>query len=114
MKWAGLLLVGACLLFSRAAAQSQNDNEPLDVKSYGCAQHLDLVDLEDGRAEIVTVWAHGYYHGMRGMNESSTTGMWLSVEAFSEQLIKTCKHDPEKLFIDAVRQIARVKPDPKQ
>jgi hypothetical protein len=115
MKTAGFLLfvlVGACLLVCPAAAQPQspNDDESLDLKRYGCEQHLDLVDLEDGRAEIVTVWAHGFYHGMRGTNESSDTGMWMSVEDFSEELLKTCKREPEKLFIAVVKEMASAKP----
>jgi hypothetical protein len=112
LKTGVLSLVGACILGAILAAQSQpqNDSEPLDLKSYGCAQHLDLVDLEDGRADIVTVWAHGYYNGMRGVDEDSATETWISVEAFSEQLLKTCEREPDKLFIAVVKEVARAKP----
>jgi HdeA/HdeB family len=111
MKTAAFLLLSACLVSIPVAAQSpQGDNDPLDLKSYRCAEHLDLVDLEDGRSDIVTVWAHGYYNGMRGVDEKSAADSWISVEAFSEQLLKICQQDPEKLFITAVRQSAQPKP----
>jgi hypothetical protein len=112
MKTASLLFSIAFLLSVALLAQSQpqTDNEPLDLKSYGCAQHLELVDLEDGRSDIVTVWGHGYYNGMRGVDENSGPDGWISVEAFSEQLLKACQRDPEKLFISAVKETAQAKP----
>jgi len=112
MKTAAFLLLSACLLSIPVAAQSQPqaDDEPLDLKTYGCAQHLDLVDLEDGRSDIVTVWAHGYYSGKRGVDEASEPGSWMSVEAFSEQLLKVCHGEPGRLFISAVKQTAQAKP----
>jgi HdeA/HdeB family len=110
MKTAAFLLLSACMVSIPLAAQSpQADNDPLDLKSYSCAEHLDLVDLEDGRSDIVTVWAHGYYNGMRAVDEKSAPGSWISVEAFSEQLIKICQQDPKKLFITAVKQAAQPK-----
>jgi hypothetical protein len=112
MKTASLLFSIAVLLSVALLAQSQphSENEPLDLKSYGCAQHLELVDLEDGRSDIVTVWGHGYYNGMRGMDENSAPEGWISVETFSEQLLKVCERDPQKLFIFAVKETAQVKP----
>jgi len=112
MKTAALLLLSAWLLSVSLAAQSppQADNEPLDLKSYHCELHLELVDLEDGRSDIVTVWAHGYYNGMRGVDENTEPAGWISVEAFSEQLLKACQRDPEKLFIGAVKETAQAKP----
>jgi hypothetical protein len=112
MKTASLLFSTALLLSMALLAQSQpqTDNEPLDLKSYGCAQHLELVDIEDGRSDIVTVWGHGYYNGVRGVDESSEAEQWISVEAFSEHLLKVCAGDPEKLFIVAVKETAQAQP----
>jgi hypothetical protein len=112
---AAFLLLSVCLGSIPLAAQSHSpaDNEPLDLKSYGCAQHLELVDLEDGRSDIVTVWAHGYYNGMRGVDEKSDPAAWTTVEEFSEQLINVCQRDPEMLFIRAVKEIAQAKPVPR-
>jgi hypothetical protein len=94
-----------------AQSQSQNEGDPLDLKSYDCATHLELVDLEDGRSDIAKVWAHGYYNGMRGVDEKTGPAGWVSVEAFSEQLLKICEEEPEKLFISVVKQIAQTKPE---
>jgi hypothetical protein len=85
---------------------STADHEPLDLKSYGCSQHLELLETEDGRSDIVTVWAHGYYNGMRGVDEASETSGWVSVERFSEDLVRVCEVSPEKLFIRALRELA--------
>jgi len=111
MRWAACLLLAAGVHSIPLAAQLQpeSDNEPLDLKSYTCAVHLDLVDLEDGRSEIVTVWAHGYYTGIRGVDEKADPGAWISVETFSEQLLKVCQSDTETLFISAVKQTAASK-----
>lgn len=112
MRRKACLFVAALMLSGSLAAQSQpqDDGDPLDLKSYDCATHLDLVDLEDGRSDIVTVWAHGYYNGMRGVDEKTEPAGWVSVEAFSEQLLKVCDGDPERLFISAVKLIAQAKP----
>jgi hypothetical protein len=113
MRRAACLLLTAHLLSVVLAAQSQPDseNELLDLKSYTCAVHLDLIDLEDGRSDIVTVWAHGYHAGMRGIDEKSGPGGWIGVEAFSAQLLKVCQSNPEELFINAVKQTGQVKPE---
>ncbi len=110
MRTAAFLLLSVCLASISLAAQSPpTDNEPLDLKSYSCAEHLDLVDIEDGRSDIVTVWAHGYYNGMLGVDEKSAPASWITVEEFSERLLKVCQQDPKKLFITAVKQTAEAK-----
>jgi hypothetical protein len=109
-----LLTVWVASLFLAAQSQSESDNEPLDMKSYTCAVHLDLIELEDGRSDIVTVWAHGYYNGMRGVDEKAGPESWISVEAFSERLLNICQSDPETLFIHAVKRTAQAKPEASQ
>lgn len=112
MKRAGWLVLIACLVSVLLAAQADPDadNELLDLKSYTCAAHLDLVDLEDGRSDIVTVWAHGYSAGMRGLDDKSAPEGWVSVEEFSAGLLKVCESHPEELFINAVKKAAQAKP----
>lgn len=111
MRKVALCLAVLALLSIPLAAKppQQADNDPLDLKSYHCAEHLELVDLEDGRSDIVTVWAHGYYNGMRGMDEKSDPDNWITVEDLSEQILKVCREDPAKLFIAAVREVAENK-----
>ena len=113
MKRAAFLLLTALAAGFFLAAQSrpESDNEPLDMKSYTCAVHLDLIELEDGRSDIVTVWAHGYYNGMRGVDEKAAPESWISVEVFSEQLLEICRSDPKILFIHAIKQAAQAKPE---
>ncbi|MEX2301012.1 MAG: HdeA/HdeB family chaperone [Bryobacterales bacterium] len=106
-----LLTIWVASIFLAAQSQPESDNEPLDMKSYTCAVHFDLIELEDGRSDIVTVWAHGYYNGMRGVDEKAAPESWISVEAFSGQLLKVCQSDPEALFIHAVKQTAQAKPE---
>ena len=107
MKRTALLIVTALALAVPLVLRSQaEDGELLDIKTYGCSQHLDLVDLEDGRSDIVTVWAHGYYNGMRGVDERSGADGWTSVEDFSTRLLGICRQDPEMLFISAVKETA--------
>jgi hypothetical protein len=111
MRRAAFLTVTILALAIPLAMRSQSqDDDLLDIKSYGCSQHLDLVDLEDGRSDIVTVWAHGYYNGMRGVDEKSEAGIWINVEDFSAQLLKICQQDSGMLFISAVRETARALP----
>lgn len=113
MKRAAWLLLIACLVSVLLAAQAEpeSDNEPLDLKSYTCAAHLDLVDLEDGRSEIVTVWAHGYRAGLRGLDDNSAPESWVGVEEFSAGLLKACESNPEQLFINAVKKASQSKPE---
>lgn len=95
----------------KAQAQPDSDNELLDLKSYTCAVHLDLVELEDGRSDIVTVWAHGYRAGMHGLDEKTSPNGWVSVEEFSANLLKVCESNPEELFINVVKKTALAKPE---
>lgn len=112
MKRVACLLVSAWLLSVPLAGQTQpeSENELLDLKSYTCELHLDLVELEDGRSDIVTVWAHGYHAGMLGVDDKAGPDRWISVEEFSGQLLKACQSDPEELFINAVKKTAQVRP----
>jgi hypothetical protein len=113
MRRAACLLLTACALIVPLTAQSQpeSENELLDLKSYTCAVHLDLVELEEGRSDKVTVWAHGYHAGMRGIDEKAGPGSWIGVEEFSGQLLKICRSAPEELFINAVKKTVQPRPE---
>ena len=113
MRRAACLLLTAFALIVPLTAQSQpeSENELLDLKSYTCAAHLDLVELEDGRSDMVTVWAHGYHAGMRGIDQKAGSGSWIGVEEFSGRLLKICRAAPEELFINAVKKTVQPRPE---
>lgn len=111
MRKAAFLLAAVVALSVSPAAQPQQEsgNEPPDLRSYNCAEHLRLAALEDGRSAIISVWAHGYYSGMRGVDEKSEPINWIRVEEFSRHIVTICRADPGKLFIRAVKEFAQTK-----
>ena len=82
-------------------------NNQLDLKSLQCSQYLELVDDEDPRADVHTVWAHGYHSALRGVDENSKPITFQTLVDFAKGLQKLCRESPKKLFIRAVKEVAR-------
>lgn len=77
----------------------------IDPKTYTCAQHMEIVELEDGRSDVRTVWAHGYYSARRGVDENSAPVTAQMVVDFAQQLERICRGNSSKLFITAIKEV---------
>jgi len=78
----------------------------IDLSSFHCADYLELVEADDGGADVRTVWAHGYYSALRGYDETSAPVTVQSLMDFVERLTSGCEATPGKLWIHAVKELA--------
>lgn len=113
-KWSLLLFALALAVSTASTAPAsatrfqtpdQEDSE-IDPGSFQCAEYLELVGAADGRADVRTVWAHGYYSALRGFDESSAPVTVQLLMDFVGQLTSRCEAEPEKLWIQAVKELA--------
>ena len=88
-----------------AQAEIPNTSEQIDPKTYACGEYIDLVDQEDPRADVRTVWAHGYHSALQGVDETSAPITFQTVVTFAERLQKICREKPTKLFFVAVKEV---------
>jgi hypothetical protein len=100
------------MLVALTALLSQNQSQPLDpdesridLSSLHCAEYLELVAADDGRADVRTVWAHGYYSALRGHDENSAPVTVQSLVEFVDRLESVCAAAPGKLWIHAVKEL---------
>jgi hypothetical protein len=98
-------VLAACSATASAQGPIYDPEGQIELKTYSCAQHLEIVDLEDGRGDVRTVWAHGYYSALHGIDEKSPPVTAQMVIAFAERLEGVCKKDPEKLLIVALKEV---------
>ena len=64
------------------------------------------IDAQDGSAEVVMVWVHGYYTGLQGINETNAKPIsWQTVDEFAKRLDQACRQKPHKLWAQVVRNL---------
>lgn len=88
-----------------AQVQAPDPTAKIDLKTYECSEYMELVDQEDARADVRTVWAHGYHSALRGIDETSAPITAQTVVTFAERLHKICREKPAKLFLVAVKEV---------
>ena len=100
-----VLLLLAATPSSPQEALIPDPEAQIELSKYTCAQHVRLVDEEDGRSDVRTVWAHGYSSALKGIDE--TTGAFSVAEGveFGTKLLEHCRANPNKLWIVAVKEI---------
>ncbi len=107
------LLVPIVLLFAllQVPAQPQEEVKPkgegkLDLTEFRCSQYIELIDAEDGRLDVVLVWAHGYYTASRGVDEKNADPItWKTVGEFGAQLEQACRSNPDRLWVITLKQM---------
>ena len=88
-----------------AQASVPDPNAQIDLKAYKCSEYLNLGDEEDPRADVRTVWAHGYYSALRRLDEASKLITSQTLIDFAGRLQKSCREDPARLFIRALKAL---------
>ncbi len=99
------LAIMACSTLVLVQGQGYDPEGQIDPKTYTCAQHIEIVELEDGRSDVRTVWAHGYYSARRGVDELSAPVTGQLILEFAQQLERICRGNPSKLFITAIKEV---------
>lgn len=100
-----LVAIMVCGTLVSAQGQDYDPEGQIDPRSYTCSQHIEIVELEDGRGDVRTVWAHGYYSARRGVDENSAPLTAQMFVDFAQQLENICRRNPDKLFIAAVKEV---------
>lgn len=108
----GAALMLALLLQTPGNAQVQkpgvDPDTVIDLKSATCWSFIEVVDAQDGRADVLLVWAHGYHAATVGVDDTNAPPMtWRTVEEFGERLQKACRHDPKALWLKVIRDLKR-------
>lgn len=107
------LLIPIVLLFAllQVPARPQVELQPeeeakLDLTEFRCSQYIELIDAEDGRLDVVLVWAHGYYTATRGVDEKNADPItWNTVGEFGAQLEQACRGNPDRLWVVTLKQL---------
>jgi HdeA/HdeB family len=100
----GVTMLGVLLVYSAAANSQQGYNREgqVDLKKFSCREYVALVEAEDGRADVATVWAHGYHSALDGLDpDQAVTGKM--VEAYGKRLEETCRAQPDSLFLSTIK-----------
>ncbi len=93
-------------LTSSTQGRADDPKAQVDARTYNCAAHIEIVELEDGRGDVRTVWAHGYYTGLRGIGSDSPPLTGEAVIAFAARFDETCRRRPSALFFDVLGDLA--------
>ncbi len=100
-----LVAIVVCGTLVSAQGLDYDPEGQIDPRSYTCSQHIEIVELEDGRGDVRTVWAHGYHSARRGVDENSAPLTAQMVVDFGQRLENICKRNPDNLFIAAVKEV---------
>ncbi len=106
-----LLAIVLLLALFQAPARPQEEVQPegegkLDLTEFRCSQYIDLIDAEDGRLDVVLVWAHGYSTASRGVDEKNADPItWNTVGEFGAQLEQACRSKPDRLWVVTLKQL---------
>jgi hypothetical protein len=100
-----MLMALVALIPQDPGAPGDPEDGRIDPGSFRCADYRELVEAEDGRADVRTVWGHGYYSALRGFDESSAPVTVQSLVEFVERLENACDAAPDKLWIRAVKEL---------
>ena len=103
---AALLTLLLTPLTTSTQGRADDPEAQVDPRTYNCAAHIEIVDLDDGRGDVRTVWAHGYYTGLRGIGSDSPPLTGEAVIAFAARLDETCRKKPSALFFDVISDLA--------
>ncbi len=105
------VLLVVMILVGQITARGQSDiEEPErqhDLTKVTCSVYNEVVEAEDGRSEVLFVWAHGYWTGQKGVTEKNAKEplSWSNLEVFVEKLNSVCTASPEKLWVAAIREV---------
>ena len=78
----------------------------LEPTRTSCAEYIEVVEAEDGRADVANVWAHGYHSAHTGVDHTSETAItWKRVNEFVARLDRVCREKPDTLFLTAIRKV---------
>ena len=109
MKLAILFIVAALVSPSTVFGQSEPE-EPerkLDLTKATCSLYNEVVAAEDGRSDVLNVWAHGYWTGQQGVTEKNAKEplSWSNLEIFVQKLNTACTKKPQKLWAETIRDV---------
>lgn len=97
-----ILLTFAALGMTRSPQQVRSREGQLDFKKFTCREYVNLVAEDDGRSDVIDVWAHGYHSALHNLDfNQPVTGKM--VEEYGKQLEQSCKANLEGLFLDVVK-----------
>jgi len=109
MRLAILLVVMILFCVSTVLGQSETEEseQKLDLTKATCSIYNEVVEAEDGRSEVLYVWAHGYWTGQRGVTEENAKEplSWSNLEVFVQKLNSACAKTPDKLWAAAIRDV---------
>ena len=91
--------------FAASAQENAQADEPLDLGTFNCEEHLAIKEEGNEDYVVLTVWAHGYDSALRGVDETAAPITWEMVHAFADRLENSCLKTPQKLFIRAVQEL---------
>ncbi len=109
MRTTVLIVASVLVCFSAALGQTEAE-EPerkLDLSEATCSLYNEVVAAEDGRSDVLYVWAHGYWTGQRGVTEQNAKEplSWSNLEVFVEKLNAVCAATPDKRWLAAIRAV---------
>ena len=78
----------------------------LEPTKTSCAEYIEVIEAEDGRGDVVNLWAHGYHSALSGVDQTTETAItWRRLNEFVARLDRVCREKPETLFLAAIRDI---------
>ncbi len=80
----------------KAAARQGGEEQELTFERFKCSQLTRLNDNEDPRTEVLVVWLHGYYTGVKGADKVRVLNRE-NFSSFLDAVMKQCRATPDQL-----------------
>ena len=86
---------------------ADDPDRQINLGAYRCADHIKLVEEDDGRVDVRIVWFHGYRSALTGFDEKSEPISVKELTVFSQALELVCREDGNKLVVAAVKELGK-------
>jgi hypothetical protein len=102
-----IVMIPFCVSAALGQSETEEPERELDLKEATCIVYNEVVEAEDGRSDVLYVWAHGYWTGQQGVTEENVKEplSWSRLEVFVQKLNSACAKTPGKLWVAAIREV---------
>lgn len=96
------LLVLSVPLFPQG--QASEETRASNLNTIACSEYLQMVGDDEDREQVWTVFAFGYYSGLRSPDLDIEVSREVYLE-FKDRLVAACQTEPTRLFAVAISEI---------
>lgn len=108
-----IFMLGIAVLLTAGALAPQDEKiyveyveeGTIKLDTYTCAQHMKIVEVDDSRRDVQTVWTHGFYTAHHFEKMKSEQLSWNHISDFYNRLQADCKVNPDRLIVEVLKEM---------